>query len=443
LSGIAVALSGGGHRAALFGLGVLLYLVDADKHRSVTSVASVSGGSLTNGYVAQGVDYSNVTQEQFWALARSLTVQIGRRGTLWASPLTWVYLALLALWALATLVGVWFLPIELGWRLLVFFAALLVLAWLASLRGWICARSFARTLFSPNGKPTPLAATARPVDHVLCATDLHAGEHAYFSGRFVCSYRFGFGKAGDLALHDAVQASAAYPGGFPARWLRTSRHAFVQPAEERAAETKFMALVDGGAYDNLGDEWAQGVRERNRRWASLNPSLAEPDELVVVNSSGPMGWRRMDALRLPVLGELLTLKRDIDVLYDTTTSTRRRWLFDTFVNERGALRGAIVQITQSPFHVAGRFAESTQDDDEKRRALAVLAALGDTKSEWASVAAANRAVKTTLSKLGPDVAVRLVLHGYVLAMANLHVLLDYPLLPVPAAERFDEWGAST
>lgn len=442
MSGIAVALSGGGHRAALFGLGVLLYLVDADKHRSVTSVASVSGGSLTNGYVAQAGDYAGTTTDEFWDVARRLTTQIGRRGTLWASPLTWAYLAVLVLAALAALVGVWFLPIGLGWRVLVFLAAVLVVAWFASLRGWICARSFARTLFSPNGTPTRLEETARPVDHVICATDLHAGEHAYFSGRFVCSYRFGFGKPGDLGLHDAVQASAAYPGGFPARWLRSSRHEFALPAEERAAKAAFMVLVDGGAYDNLGDEWAQGVRERNTRWASLDPGLHEPDELVVVNASGPMGWKRMDALRLPVLGELLTLKRDVDVLYDTTTSTRRRWLFDTFVNEQGALRGAIVQITQSPFHVAGRYAEGPQDDDAKLRAAAVLAALGDTKNEWASVAAANRAVKTTLSKVGPEVAVRLVRHGYVLAMANLHVLLDYPLLPIPPAARFEELGGT-
>jgi hypothetical protein len=47
--GIGVALSGGGHRAALFALGVLWYPADAGKNRSVTSIASVSGGSLTNG----------------------------------------------------------------------------------------------------------------------------------------------------------------------------------------------------------------------------------------------------------------------------------------------------------------------------------------------------------------------------------------------------------
>jgi predicted acylesterase/phospholipase RssA len=440
MSRIAVALSGGGHRAALFGLGVLLYLVDAGKHASVTSVASVSGGSLTNGYVAQSVDYASVSTQEFWELARKLTTQIGSRGTLWASPLTWAYLAVLVLAALATFVGVWFLPIGLAWRLLFFVVAVLLLAVFAGLRSWICARSFARTLYSPTGKPSRLDATARPVDHVLCATELHAGEHAYFSGRFVCSYRLGFGRPGDLALHDAVQASAAYPGGFPARWFRTSRHAFAQPADERAASSRFMVLVDGGAYDNLGDEWALGVRARNRRWATLDPGLIEPDELIVVNSSGPMDWGRLEHLRLPVVGEALTLKRDVDILYDTTTSTRRRWLFDTFSNGQGALRGAIVQITQSPFLVAGRYADSPHEDDAKRRAIAVLAALGDTTDEWAAVTAANRGVKTTLNKLGPTVAASLVRHGYVLAMANLHVLLDYPLLPVPAATRFNELG---
>jgi len=442
MRGVAVALSGGGHRAALFGLGVLLYLVDADKHRSVTSVASVSGGSLTNGYVAQSVDYASVTSEEFWDLARRLTTQIGRRGTLWAAPLTWVYLALLGVAALATLVGVWLLPLGLGWRVLVFLAALLVLVCLASLRGWVGARSFAHTLFSPDGNPTALAATARPVDHVLCATDLHAGEHAYFSGRFVCSYRFGLGKPGDLGLHDAVHASAAYPGAFPARWFRTSRHDFAQPAEPRAATTKFMALVDGGVYDNLGDEWALGVERRSLRWASLNPSFRKPDELIVVNSSGPMDWRSMSVLRLPLFGEALTLKRDIDILYDTTTSTRRRWLFDTFRSEPGILRGGIVQITQSPFRIADAYAQGREDDDARRRAIDVLAALGDTKDEWAEVAASNLAVKTTLSKLGPDVSARLVRHGYTLAMANLHVLLGYPLVPIPPAERFDELGGS-
>ena len=50
---VCVSLSGGGHRAALFGAGALLYLMDADKGAELSCVASVSGGSLTNAAVEQ------------------------------------------------------------------------------------------------------------------------------------------------------------------------------------------------------------------------------------------------------------------------------------------------------------------------------------------------------------------------------------------------------
>ena len=67
----------------------------------------------------------------------------------------------------------------------------------------------------------------------------------------------------------------------------------------------------------------------------------------------------------------------------------------------------------------------------------MLAALGASEQRWEQLVAETRAVKTTLSGLGVGPAARLVEHGYVLAMANLHVLLDYPLLTIPAPERFD------
>ncbi|MDQ3379561.1 MAG: hypothetical protein M3546_04465 [Actinomycetota bacterium] len=156
MAGIAVALSGGGHRAALFGLGVLLYLVDAKKNHEVTSIASVSGGSLTNGHVAKSIDYATAGAAEFEPVARRLARQIATRGTLWAAPLTWLYLALLVTTAAAAIVGVWFLPFHLGWRVLLFFAGLLLLAWIASWRGVVCARAFASTLFLAR-RPTDAA----------------------------------------------------------------------------------------------------------------------------------------------------------------------------------------------------------------------------------------------------------------------------------------------
>jgi hypothetical protein len=49
-------------------------------------------------------------------------------------------------------------------------------------------------------------------------------------------------------------------------------------------------------------------------------------------------------------------------------------------------------------------------------------------------AAANGAVKTTLSRIGADRAQSLIRRGYVLTMVNSHVLLGYPLNLTPKPE---------
>jgi hypothetical protein len=46
-------------------------------------------------------------------------------------------------------------------------------------------------------------------------------------------------------------------------------------------------------------------------------------------------------------------------------------------------------------------------------------------------------VKTHLSRMRVAEAAGLLRHGYALAMANLHVLLDYPLIKLPSREWFE------
>ena len=72
---------GRGHRATLFGLGALLYLVDAKANAHVTSIASVSGGSLTNGFVGQTVNFREVDGSEFrQRVAGPLATQIAKSG---------------------------------------------------------------------------------------------------------------------------------------------------------------------------------------------------------------------------------------------------------------------------------------------------------------------------------------------------------------------------
>jgi len=452
MRGIGVTMSGGGHRASLFGLGVLLYLADAGKMQDVTSIASVSGGSLTNGYVAQTLDISTSSDgSAFESAMRPFARQLARRGSLFASPVTWTYLAVLVATGLAALAVPWLMPVAGILQLVIFLAALLVwTGFVASRRSWIAARAFRTVFFSPNGKPTLLRDIHGPVDHVICATEMQSAEQLYFAKTFVYGYRFGLGSPGDLMLHDAVQASACLPGAFPARWLRTSRHGFRYAADEvhpddpcpgpedRPAKLPaFMVLTDGGVYDNMADQWALGFHGRRTCWPDLETTHNEPQDLVVVNSSAGLGWSELKRSIVPGIGELLTLLKVKDVLYDQTTATRRRVLAD---RSRRALAGSeemrvgLINIPQSPFDVAAAFAAGHGPAAE--RGAVVTDALGDTSDAWAADAQANATVKTSLSKMGVEVSARLLHHAYVLAMSNLHVLLDYPLLPMPDRQRF-------
>ena len=437
---IAVALSGGGHRACLFALGVLLYLADAGENKNVVSIASVSGGSLANGAVAQSLDFTAARPKEVEAVVRRVAGQITGLGTVFGAPLAKIYILALALAAIAAIAGPWLLPLSLGLQIVVFLLAILALAWLAGLRGRVCARAFATTLFTVEGCPDRLDSICGTLDHVFCATDLHAGENVYFSQDCVRSWRFGKGVPGDIELSTVVQASAAFPGVFPVSWQPTARHEFDKPKQAEAADAKRMALVDGGVYNNMADQWA-----RPRDDLAEREEFPGADELIVVNASPGLEWRALRRLRLPGIGELLTLLRDKDVLYDNGNSLRRQGLISQFrrANRDGeGMNGTLVHIPQSPFKVPLSWARG--DDEFAERARAVLAALrasGDSpkaaKNHWEQVADANKAVKTTLLRLPNAVAARLLHHAYVLAMANLHVTLDYPLRPIPDIARFD------
>jgi hypothetical protein len=70
---IGIAISGGGHRATVWGLGATMAVVDAGLGSEVTSISSVSGGSIANGVIAHEVDLRTVDGPAFErALAPSL-----------------------------------------------------------------------------------------------------------------------------------------------------------------------------------------------------------------------------------------------------------------------------------------------------------------------------------------------------------------------------------
>ncbi|HZN08131.1 MAG TPA: patatin-like phospholipase family protein [Pyrinomonadaceae bacterium] len=436
---LAVSLSGGGHRATLFVLGALMYLVDAKANASVTSIASVSGGSLTNGLVGQEVNFRQTDGNQFrQRVASPLATQIALKGTLFTPFLSKLYLVVLILWGMAALVvplidwGPWYV------RLVAFIVLVASWGWFLGKRGRLCASAFRKTLFSPGGRTTSLSQIRKDgLDHVICSTELRSAEQVYFAGDFVYSYALGYGKPADTTLAQAVQASAAYPGGFPPATLPARRHDFTgapPPPNGPPSPPDYMVLADGGVYDNMGDQWARGFADRVKRWKGLADGRVAPNQLVVVNASARVPWSPFRRRLIPLIGEVLALLRVMDVMYVNTTNVRRQVIVASYnpadPRTASALPSVLVQISQSPFVVANAFSrDQTAVGQRARDVIAFLKQGPNSEEAWAQIANDNSAVSTNLSKLGADVSARLIYHGYVVMMCNLHVFFgeDYPL----------------
>ena len=440
---VGVAVSGGGHRAALFGLGALLYLIDAGKGPQLGSISSVSGGSLTNAHLGR-IDLSTATPTQVWAHSRILARQLVRRGTLWAAPVTWLYLLsmplLLVVAAIITCLG----PDWAAWPAWVI--AIASCAWLSQQRSAVAALAFDSTFLNK----TRLDALHGKVSHVMCASDIQTGQAVYFSHNFVYSWRSGWGTPGRLRAARAAQASAALPGAFSVVSLPLRRFGLPEArVADRTPPKRFM-LLDGGVYDNMGSEWLLALSDRLGE-GTPPVGLSAVSEVVVVNASAGEGVTTRRGVRIPLVGELLSLLAVKDVMYRQTTAVRRRLLDVRYriATSRDdievsapilseALRGATIQIDRSPFTVVDAFRRG-RPDDFSRRAAAALDLLGEENRDfWSTEAAANRAVKTTLSRIDFERAQSLIRHAYVLAMVNTHVLLDYPLFDVPDSGRFAE-----
>lgn len=431
LSKVAVALSGGGHRATLFGLGALLYLVDSGVARDVVSIASVSGGSIVNGLVAQEVDFRTTTPNEFGdKVAVPLASRIATRGVLFAAPLTWLFILAALTVGVATLAlgGFWPLPIKISvWvRGTAFVVVAALLAGLLRWRGHLHDFALGKYLFHRHGRRTKLADTSQAVDHIFCATDLEGQHHVYFAQRFVWSHDHGRGTPGNVDLATVVQSSAAFPGGFPPRILKKKQFDFVGGKGE-AADTLRMVLSDGGVYDNMGEQWALGYDRRKHRDGSLVPSERAANCILIVNASYRPTWLPFSALMLPFANELAALLRVIDIMFRQTTAGRRKRLRAQWRSEdKVTMSGAFVSIDRSPAHVARKSLRGGVGSEAQTRAHAVLK-LPDLK-RLEEEADANQTVKTSLRRFDKKVVARLVRHGYVSTMCNGHVLFGWRLL---------------
>lgn len=459
---IGVAMSGGGHRASVWGTGVLAAVVDAGLGGDVVSVSSVSGGSITNGVVAQNLDLRTATSDQFDAAVRDSLVNYARVGLFPAGPLTKGYLRLLvavlvAAVALTVALLVAFVAAAASWMngtlsaiVLAAVGIVSVVAWvvaaaLVARRGTVVRSALARTHFHGDRRSlgTRLDQITRDVNHVFLTTDLEAGDQFYLAPRFLYGFREGIAdpSSAGTTIAAAVQASAGLPGAFPPIILETGafRRPWDVPGDVPAESPRRVVLSDGGVYDNMADQWEGGLAGRVKRWPELGAIQRPAEVLIVANSSAGWGWDPFGSTRWPKR-EITALLRNQGVQYDVSTSRRRRALVRTWMdNERrgSGQQGVIVMVDRSPYVIADAFA--SERTERGARALEAVAFLGDddvSREAWAHRARSNASVPTVLGALGVDETLDLLEHAYTSTLVGLYVIEGVGVLRTFERARF-------
>jgi NTE family protein len=267
---VAVALSGGGFRATLSGLGVLQLLADSGLLGNVRYSSSVSGGSVANGIFAH--HYDELAAESFSGEAFHRIVVAPCIERISGSSLTW------------KLVGN-------VWRIVG-----------PKTRVNLLADSFAEWFFGQQ----QLAATPAGCRFVFNAANLTTGVRFALEREIVGDYVSGYVRTDTtgLRLADAVAASAAFPIGFNPMHLRG--------LELPCGNGRPVKLQDGGVYDNMGLDALDHLCH---------------DELIVAINAGGLFYVRRGYGWIPVIRDFLRIN---SILYRQSTALRRREMVERF-----------------------------------------------------------------------------------------------------------------
>ena len=281
--GVALCLSGGGFRAMLFHLGALRRLNEVGLLSRVTTISSVSGGSIMSALLAErlsewpssGTSIASAEwEERVVAPARAFTRRNIRTGPIFKRLLPWNWLR----------------------------SSAAVDALTATYEREISTRA--------------LGAIPEHPRYVLCATDLGFGVNWVFERTRVGDYQAGYAPPPpDWTLGRAVAASSAFPPLFNPmpveREVRDSLKDGHAQEPERARVLRDLRLSDGGLYDNL----------------ALEPVWK--DHAVVLCSDGGSPFAASDDRSL-----LQRLGRYVAVQGNQSGSVRKRWLIASFIERK-------------------------------------------------------------------------------------------------------------
>ncbi len=298
--GLCLALSGGGFRATLFHLGALQRLNELGLLGKISTISSVSGGSIMSLCLAKalmdaplGADGKIIGFNALVAIVRELTTYNLRRHILLkrVEPQNWGK-------SLPELVA-------------------------HELENHVTNKSLAELPESPR--------------FVFCATDMAFGANWEYTKDRVGDYQAGYTttKLNSIKLAHAAAASACFPPifkpmetGVDAADLKngTATGTDADACRER------IRLSDGGVYDNMG----------------LEPIWKRANTLLVSDAGGVFEFS-------PDRGTISDVKRYPDIVGNQARALRKRWLISSFINGTGPGRDGLKGTYWSPANARKSF----------------------------------------------------------------------------------------
>jgi len=305
---IGLALSGGGHRATVFHLGLLSRLASQNLLESITFISTVSGGSLCAGLVLAASDNRWPSSSQFREASLPRIRRIMTETDLQST----------------------------------FVAQSLATGGLLRSRAPDLASAL-RRLWHIEGSLRDLPTSPR---WIINATCYETGKNWRFERKRMGDYVLGYELEPDFPIADAMAASAGFPGLIGPLSLRTQGRNWVsygaqgEPPETRAVQPAFdeVHLWDGGVYDILGVE---PLFKPNGGYRS------DIDFLIVSDASGPFGTQDY---RLPLI--VTQTYRLVGIAMDQVRSLRARSIVGQFTKQ--SLAGCYVRLGNSVDDILGK-----------------------------------------------------------------------------------------
>jgi predicted acylesterase/phospholipase RssA len=395
VTNIGISISGGGHRATLFGMGALLALTDSNLNVCVRWISSVSGGSLTNAYVATSCDFNTVSSTEFGDLCQRLISRLSRHGSITGNRLgTWIF-AVYVMCGAAAIVGIIAGIVAGDWLLSL--CLLLVLTVLGTLRGKLIEHGLSQIWTDFARADVDLADLNRAVEHVFSATDIRTGAPVFFSNTYIAARGRVYSlRATPLKL--VVRASAAFPVLLPpVRWALSRS---INSPHFDGQDDDIVVLSDGGVYNNLGTEWQSSLARLNHDTDGLilSPEIHKPVDIHLVVDCGKKQSRsHLLQHSLPILGDLYSIARTYAATYGSTVQSRLDFLkkFDPSV--------VLIDSATRP-----GWGQMYATDGIRMEA-----------NRWRLAAYTTRAMGTHLNRVRSDDATLILAHGYAVTLASI------------------------